>query len=487
MEAVAEQYFSSGDMKAAATFYCNLMVLHPRYVKMARICRVLADPSVVPQPHRYADVVEALLEPTITPEALFGADLAPADINKAYQRWTLLVHPDKNPYPRAKDAFNRLVALKTVALEAASKPKELLSTEPTAWCGGTRRRTRQHGKSDIPAAPQRPGESGSSSPRAAEIDMTLSELKKVQVTLKSLKRKDIDDSELPELSATLRNVRERRFCSRPPSPLAFSAPSVLLHVFAPEINASHAPSVPPQSCSSASDAPTTSALPPLSANNSPPETKSVREAPRCVSTAKPLRHTPPETGTEEQSQESPPVKIPSHCQHSGNDKTTEIVTNGQASKENALKSEESLPEKLPSRRGTGGNGETKEAVNDERATNKTKEKPQESSTVKSHLRHQVANRERVKKTVINQPTKEEVASEKLQVVSPSSSPTGLVDEGGASLVDAAKGSIRDLIRGLQEMKASRAPLRLRCDLTFASYEREKLQQELAGSKMEVMP
>ncbi|EKF28375.1 hypothetical protein MOQ_007881 [Trypanosoma cruzi marinkellei] len=407
MEAVAERYFTSGDMKAAATFYCNLMVLHPRYVKMARICRVLADPSAVPQPHRYADIVEALLEPTVTHEALFGIDADPADINKAYQRWTLLVHPDKNPYPRAGDAFKRLFTLKTMALEAVNAMKEKKDRENLLHGGRRRGRGNSNKKSDAPAARSRHDANAPLSVQSSVIDMTLSELKKKQVILKSLKRKDIDDNELPELRAALRRVRESRFCSRP------TTPSVLTPSLTPKQSVLSAASCPPHGFHPTTNKPKPLTPPPL---------------PKIGTLLKPL-------ALDEQVQSSSTVNS-SHCVLS------DTVLEEQL--------EELFTEEVrPGQEQTTTEVETNLPENDDVRT--------------------VNEQDGIENTcfIIGKP----------QIANPSPSPSVSVKDDGVPLKDAVKGSIIELIRGIQEIKFNRTNLRLSCDLTFATYEREKQQQK----------
>nr|CCC91572.1 conserved hypothetical protein [Trypanosoma congolense IL3000] len=202
MEAAAIRCFQDGDLAGAARLYSNLATLYPHHAKMARVCRVLSNPLEVPLPHRFADVVEALLEPCVTHRVLFGAGASQATIRKVFQAWTLLVHPDKNPYPRAGDAFNRLVAFKgAVAGESgtrvgSAKTQRSMSSTTGHVLG------RQGGPKGLAQT------TGSFEPfrRSSwgdEIDLSLCELKKVQVTLRSLKRKNVDDRELPPLSAFL--------------------------------------------------------------------------------------------------------------------------------------------------------------------------------------------------------------------------------------------------------------------------------------------
>ncbi|EAN90221.1 hypothetical protein C3747_35g113 [Trypanosoma cruzi] len=413
MEAVAESYFTSGDMKAAATFYCNLMVLHPRYVKMARICRVLADPSAVPQPHRYADIVEALLEPTVTHEALFGVDAGPADINKAYQRWTLLVHPDKNPYPRAGDAFKRLFTLKTMALETANAMKERKDCGNLLHGGRRRGRKNSNKKSDAPAARSRHDANASLSVQSSVIDMTLSELKKKQVILKSLKRKDIDDNELPELRAALRRVRERRFCSRPTTPSVLTAPCMTTPSLSPEQSVLSTASCPPHGFHPATEKQKSLTPPPLPKIGTLLKTVALDEQIQSSSTVNSSQCVLSDTVLEEQLDELFTEEV-----RPGQEQTTTDV-------------EPELPE------------------------NEDVKKLNEKNGIENTC------------SIIRKP----------EIANSSPSPPASVTDDGVPLKDAVKGSIIELIRGIQEIKVNRTKLRLSCDLTFATYEREKQQQK----------
>ncbi|RNF10105.1 hypothetical protein TraAM80_01854 [Trypanosoma rangeli] len=419
MEAVAKSFFDSGDIKAAATFYCNLMVLHPRYVKMARICRVLADPSAVPLPHRYADIVEAILDPAVTHGALFGAGAMPADVNKAYQRWTLLVHPDKNPYPRAGDAFKRLLALKTLALEMADAVKDKTHHANSSHDG-----RRPNGRSDAPAAPNRQGANMSTAAKASLIDATLSEMKKRQVTLKSLKRKNIDDSELPALRTTLRDVRERRFCLRSTTPLASTEPCIPTQSFTHDQSASLTHSFPSHLPRPAVDEHISLAPFSLPRNNTLLGTARVEGGELDGSfTAGSLHCVPSVTAVEEQSEE-------------------------------ILAEEDML-----------GQRQVAENVGLEVA---------QSTDVKE------AN-----ETIAMYDAGGGISTAKVTDLSVSP-PTSIAHD-GEWFTDAVKGSIRHLIQGIQEMRTNRAPLRLNCDLTFAAYERERRQKredEMSNSMAE---
>ncbi|KAH9597806.1 hypothetical protein LSM04_000964 [Trypanosoma melophagium] len=561
MEAVAERYFNIGDMKSAATFYGNLMMLHPRYVRMARICRVLADPLAVPLPHRYADVVEALLEPSITPEALFGVDATPADVNKAYQRWTLLVHPDKNPYPRAGDAFNRLVSLKAGALESVGNTrKEESNFELFGREEHSRRGNHRHKKRGSPDAQSRSNESNTPSLRAAEIDMTISELKKVQVTLKSLKRKNIDDSELPELSVSLRGVRERRFFAQPTSPLASTAPNVPRWDLDSEARGSPHPTTTNTTSTNNTTNTTSTSLNNSHNNNiknnnsSPvvpsPPVVSVDKTPQRASTAKPSHQTP-QVGIVggEREADIVPERVQSQQRDDVNEKESSVGREVRTTKNNARQPQEANIDGNRSRQKTATDEGRKVTAKDAQSTKSGNKHLQETTSEKNRFRRRAApvgskkdhakqcqevvgekNRSR-RKTDDSENTKvtskdapktkyepkelqEEMieedhlcrktdASEKKELlttdkqyicndveqlqldVPPSQTVLAVSEE--VSLVDVAREGIHGLIRGLEEIKLNRVPLRLNLDLTFATYEREKQEKESSCSEKKQSP
>lgn len=175
MDKVAAGCLRDGDVTNAANMYSTLENMDPRFSRMARLCRVLCDPNSVPLPHRHNDVCEALLDPHMTAEILVGSDLSLEAIQKKYQRLVILVHPDKNPNSRAKEAFLRLATMREEAkdclnrkLEARAQQEERAERE--------RRELKRKGKSVDGA-----------------VIPNLSELKSNKITLKSLKRKEIED------------------------------------------------------------------------------------------------------------------------------------------------------------------------------------------------------------------------------------------------------------------------------------------------------
>lgn len=177
MDKVAQEYLRNGDMTNASQMYCTLERMDPRYQRMARLCRVLCDPNSVPLPHRHSDVCEALLDRNITAEILVGNDLTPEAIQKKYQRLILLVHPDKNPFPQAKEAFLRLANMREEAkdclyrkLKAKAAQEERMEREAKEL--KRKGKDVDDGRTLIP---------------------NLAELKNQKISLKSLKRKEIDD------------------------------------------------------------------------------------------------------------------------------------------------------------------------------------------------------------------------------------------------------------------------------------------------------
>lgn len=177
MEKVAATCLRSGDVTNAAKLYASLENLDPRYNRMARLCRVLCDPNSVPLPHRHNDVCESLLEPRITAEILVGNDLSMEAVQRKYQRLVILVHPDKNPHPHAKDAFLRLANMREEAKECLTrKLREKAQQEKRIL----REKKAMKGKVDIDSEDS--------------VLPSLAELKNNKISLKSLKRIDIEDN-----------------------------------------------------------------------------------------------------------------------------------------------------------------------------------------------------------------------------------------------------------------------------------------------------
>jgi hypothetical protein len=112
MEQVAYSYLERGDTAAAASVFSTLETGRPKYARMARLTRVVADPSSVPLPHRHADIAEAILEERIPLRAFAGCAVTSEQLQKVFQKLLLAVHPDKNPHPKAAEAFIRLQSRK---------------------------------------------------------------------------------------------------------------------------------------------------------------------------------------------------------------------------------------------------------------------------------------------------------------------------------------------------------------------------------------
>ncbi|KAG8340534.1 hypothetical protein ERJ75_000744900 [Trypanosoma vivax] len=433
METVAQRYLSTGDLKSAATFYCNLMLLHPRYAKMARVCRVLANPLEIPQPHRYANIVEALLEPSITHQAIFGADATPTVIKKVFQQWTLLVHPDKNPYPKAGEAFNRLVALKAAAVEMSKN----IQREPNvSQCGS-------HGDGcQVPQGGARINKSVAQSsssgnadplPGTDEIDISLSRLKSLQVTLKSLKRKNLDDSELPQLSKSLRKAREPCFDLDDSVELARTTPALRT---AETLQRRSFPQKPPFPRRTQ-----TWATPPRPDQGREVSTSSVGLA----------------EVQEVESSSRDPSDITSH-------KLEEDIIANEAGVHEETVAAPWMVDVPPNTR--NGGVEYPDAVGD-RTT------PAPSADVDVELTQE--NEVNCKDMLLRSPDEPSTSSVKDPFPSRSGEdiPVG----------DLLKLSAKELFCSIQR-RINREPLRLKCDLSFAAYEREKLMRETSISENE---
>ena len=112
MEQVAFSYLARGDAAAAASVFSTLGAGRPKFARLARLTRVVADPASVPFPHRHADMAEAILEPQIPLRAFAGCADTSEKLQKVFQKLLLAVHPDKNPHPRAAEAFIHLQGMK---------------------------------------------------------------------------------------------------------------------------------------------------------------------------------------------------------------------------------------------------------------------------------------------------------------------------------------------------------------------------------------
>ncbi|KAK7196011.1 DnaJ domain containing protein [Novymonas esmeraldas] len=231
MDRLAGSFLSNGDVANASSLYNSLEKLNPaKYSRMARICRVLLDPQSVPLPHRHSDICDALLDPLVPPELLLRDSVE--DVQKAFQRLAVSVHPDKNPNNGAKDAFLRLTAMKDKALtllrdgaerkgggpdgdaQAPGKPPTASGRrgKPKAQGAAHAIPTGAHGRRPPrPAAPP-PAAAGAFVPAvhstATAVSSSIAQLRNTKITLNALKRKDIaDDFEI--FSATQRTTATR--------------------------------------------------------------------------------------------------------------------------------------------------------------------------------------------------------------------------------------------------------------------------------------
>lgn len=197
MEAVANNYLRDGDVASAAHLYTSLETLNPKYNAMARICRVLADPISVPLPHRHNDVCEAILSPHIPADILLGGAATAESIHKQYQRFAVHVHPDKNPNPRAGECFQRLTTMRDEALrtiDIQQKVKAAAAADNRAFAAdGKARRKKKGGAAEAMTSPSASPARTLMGQHRSPLSKDLSALKQTRITLKSLKRKDIDD------------------------------------------------------------------------------------------------------------------------------------------------------------------------------------------------------------------------------------------------------------------------------------------------------
>lgn len=155
MEKIAQSYLQRGDLVSAQKMYASLEATQPKRMRdMLRFCRVLLEPNSVPVPHRHADIAEALLEPTIPLEGYFGVPDTTEETLRRFNRMLLLVHPDKNPHPKAAEAFVRLKEMKETALEAVAARK--LERETIAQTAAAYEKFVESTPVCEPTPPQRP-------------------------------------------------------------------------------------------------------------------------------------------------------------------------------------------------------------------------------------------------------------------------------------------------------------------------------------------
>lgn len=181
MEKVADTCLRDGDVEQAYQIYTTMENINPRCSHMARLCRALCDPISVPLPFRHNDVCEALLDFHFTAEILVGNVLSIESIQKKYQRLVVFVHPDKNPNPRAVDAFLRLAVMKEEAKDCLSRKIAI------------KKQQEKRAEKDSRILKKKKG-SGADVHCGGSALPNLADLKSNKITLRSLKRKNIEES-----------------------------------------------------------------------------------------------------------------------------------------------------------------------------------------------------------------------------------------------------------------------------------------------------
>lgn len=180
MEKVAVACLRDGDVEQAYQIYATMENINPRCSHMARLCRALCDPTSVPLPFRHNDVCEALLDFHFTAEILVGNVLSMESVQKKYQQLVILVHPDKNPNPRAMDAFLRLAVMKEEAKECLSRKIAI--------------KKQQEKRAEKDSRIMKKRGSGADGHCGESALPKLADLKSNKITLRSLKRKSIEES-----------------------------------------------------------------------------------------------------------------------------------------------------------------------------------------------------------------------------------------------------------------------------------------------------
>eukprot|EP00758_Cryptobia_borreli_P003549 Tbor_TRINITY_DN3823_c0_g1::TRINITY_DN3823_c0_g1_i1::g.5707::m.5707 len=166
MEKIAWRYVSCGDVISAEKLFNTLdstfrsgpnlrsnfgkQCDFSSYGRNARLCRVVANPTIVPQPDRGHDAVEAFLDDRFPPVAFFriageeaenylqssSVQESPAeekiydaltidDLRERFRIWLITLHPDKNTHPSAQLAFQRLLDMKDKISQALGGEENL--------------------------------------------------------------------------------------------------------------------------------------------------------------------------------------------------------------------------------------------------------------------------------------------------------------------------------------------------------------------------
>lgn len=203
MEAVASNYLRGGDITSAANLYTSLEHLNPKHQRMARLCRVLADPTGVPVPHRHNDICEAILNPFIPADILLaGGNPSFESVQKQFQRLAVHVHPDKNPNTKASEAFQRLTVMKDEALhildlqraKAALKSQQAAAAAAVVAAEGGISGAKRGKRKGAAVGDSKGHLQQQQQQQESPVIPNLDALKQTRITLKSLKRKDIDAS-----------------------------------------------------------------------------------------------------------------------------------------------------------------------------------------------------------------------------------------------------------------------------------------------------
>ena len=146
MEELAWRYAERGDLLSAERLFNTLASTFSytnspaqnggnTYSRCAHLCRVVLDPMGTPSARRLDDAVEALLERRFTLASFFSN--SQKKNASALHAWFLLVHPDKNPNPRSREAFVRLMSFKDELATTGLQSETGLQNDPTVSCSRT--------------------------------------------------------------------------------------------------------------------------------------------------------------------------------------------------------------------------------------------------------------------------------------------------------------------------------------------------------------